>query len=70
MVVSRLPNREEWIVRLAFGQRNYLLYRCAQVPVINAKELGEIIKVVEIDQVIQQNRIVEFGLIQIEALKT
>ena len=65
-----LPDREERVIGLAFSEGDYLPNRCAQIIVIELQKFGEIIEFVEIDQVIQQNRIVEFGFIEIEAFQT
>ena len=65
-----LPDREEGVVGLAFSESDYLPNRCAEIIMIELQKFGEIIEFVEIDQIIQQNGIVEFGFIEIEAFQT
>ena len=70
LIVGCLPDREERIVGLVFSQGDDLLNGGTQVVVIEVQEFGEVIGLMEIDQVIQQYGVVESGFIQIEALQT
>ncbi len=42
----------------------------AQISVVDSFQRGKIIQVVEIDQIIDQNRVVERLLVEIESLKS